>query len=206
MSTEVKHLSDAIMEPLTRAYRIGGFGLAFLLLGGLLTLTATFLPRSPLSYLLATTGFLLIAVPCYFFYVKEIRPIARAQRGVIQNREMIDAVQATALSMTELTLEMQALAFKYADQVTHALDIARPQIRAVPLIGRLADHPALTTSDRLSRVIVSTTKKIREVVTDVQAALVASDPSALRKYVDDVNSLRGEITLLLTSGSGVSSR
>jgi hypothetical protein len=47
-------------------------------------------------------------LPCYFFYVKEIRPISRVQETVGRNAEMIDAVQETAMSMTELTVELQS--------------------------------------------------------------------------------------------------
>jgi uncharacterized membrane protein YciS (DUF1049 family) len=108
MSIEVKSLSDAVMEPITKAYRVGGFGLAFLLLGALMMLAATFVSASTLSYSLVIAGFILVVLPCYFFYVKEIRPISRVQETVGRNAEMIDAVQETAMSMTELTLELQS--------------------------------------------------------------------------------------------------
>ena len=197
---QVKNLSDAIIEPITKAYRVGGFGLAFLLLGALMMLTATVMSKSAISYLLAFVGFVLVALPCYFFYVKEILPIARVQESVKQSREMIDTVQATALSMTELTLDLQALAFKHADQVTRALDLARPQIRALPVVGQLADHPALTNADRLSKAIVATTRSIKEIVADLQVALVRSDPGPLRKYLQEVEALKGRVIALLESG------
>lgn len=200
MAIPVKNLSDAIIEPITKAYRVGGFGLAFLLLGALMMLTATIMSKSAVSYLLTFVGFVLIALPCYFFYVKEIRPIARVQETVKQSREMIDTVQAAALSMTELTLDLQALAFKHADQVTRALDLARPQIRALPVVGHLADHPALTNADRLSKAIVATTHSIKEIVADLQVALLRSDPGPLRKYLKEVEALKGRVIVLLESG------
>jgi hypothetical protein len=53
---EVKKLSDAVMGPLIKAYQIGGFGLAFLPLGALMMLTATFVAGGNLSYSLAFVG------------------------------------------------------------------------------------------------------------------------------------------------------
>jgi ABC-type multidrug transport system fused ATPase/permease subunit len=200
VANDIKSLSDAVMEPITKAYRIGGFGLAFLLLGALLMLTATFVTASSLSYSLVFVGFILVVLPCYFFYVKEIRPISRAQRAVGQSTEMIDAVQETAISMTELALELQALAFKHADKVATALDAVRPQIRAIPVIGKVADHPMLTGADTLSKAIVSTTENVREVVTDIQTALVSSDPRGLRKYLRELDKLKVQVKNLLAGG------
>jgi hypothetical protein len=201
MSFPVKSLSDTIMEPITKAYRVGGFGLAFLLLGALLMLTATLIARGVLSYFLGGAGLVLILLPCYFFYQKEVRPISQAHKAVLENKDMIDAVQATALSMTELTLSLEALAFKHADQVVKALDVARPQIRALPLVGQLADQPALVRADRLSRVIVSTTVSVKEVVTDLRIALISSDPRPLRRHLKNVQDLQSRVTELLASNT-----
>jgi hypothetical protein len=200
MSVQVKSLSDAIMEPITKAYRLGGFGLAFLLLGALMMLAATFAATSRLSYFLAFAGLVLVVMPCYFFYVKEIRPISKVQETVGQSKEMIDAVQATAVSMTELTLELQALAFKHADQVATALEIARPQIRAIPVVGQVADHPMLASADDLAKAIVTVTQHTKEVVTDLQTALTSSDPNGLKKYLGDLEKLKSQVRGLLAKG------
>jgi hypothetical protein len=88
----VRLLSAAISEPIERAYRTGGFGLAFLFLGALFMLVAPFVPNSLLTLFLATVGFLLIVAVGSLFFFKELRPLARAERVTAQNKEMIDAV------------------------------------------------------------------------------------------------------------------
>lgn len=201
MSFPVKSLSDSIMEPITKAYRVGGFGLAFLLLGALLMLTATLIARGVLSYLLGGVGLVLILLPCYFFYQKEVRPVSLAHKAVMENKDMIDAIQETALSMTELTLILEALAFKHADQVVKALDVTRPQIRALPLVGQLADQPALVRADKLSRVIVSTTASVKEVVSELKIALTRSDPRPLRRHLKNLQDLQSRVTELLASNT-----
>ena len=196
----VQSLADAISEPITKAYRVGGFGLAFLLLGALMMLTATLKGSTGIaSYLLASAGLVLIVIPCYFFYVKEIRPISTVRQSVVENKEVIDLVQATALSMTDLTGDLQALAFKYANEVNQALGVVRSQIRPIPGIGQLADHPMLSTTHALSDGIVTTTLKIKEIVTDIREALVTSDPDLLRKYLAEVDTLKINVTRLLAS-------
>jgi hypothetical protein len=197
MSIEVKSLSDAVMEPITKAYRVGGFGLAFLLLGALMMLAATFVSASTISYSLVLAGFILVVLPCYFFYVKEIRPISRMQEAVGKNAEMIDAVQDTAMSMTELALQLQTLAFKHADAVASTIEVVRPQIRAIPVVGQIADHPMLVRTEGLSKTIVEITENIKEVVSDVQTALINSDPRGLKKYLRELERLHNQVTSLL---------
>jgi hypothetical protein len=99
---QTRLLSDALSRPLIGAYRAGGFGLAFLLLGAVLMLLSATLLEGVVTYLIAAAGFALIVVPCWFFWLKEMRPISVAQRRVRENTEMIDAVQAMAVSLTEL--------------------------------------------------------------------------------------------------------
>ncbi len=72
-------LYESLASPLTKAYRVGGFGLAFLLLGASLMLTAVIGRWGWPSYAAGIAGFVLVLIPAYFFYVKEVRPIGRAQ-------------------------------------------------------------------------------------------------------------------------------
>src|SRR5688500_7936957 len=91
---QARPLSDALSRPLIGAYRVGGFGLAFLLLGAILILLSATLFSGGLTYLIALTGFFLVVVPCYFFWLKEMRPLAVGHRRVQESAEIVDAVQA----------------------------------------------------------------------------------------------------------------
>jgi hypothetical protein len=199
MPDPITPLSDAIIRPITKAYRVGGFGLAFLLLGAIMILLGALISVGVFVYPLAFVGLLLIVIPCYFFYAKEIRPIATARKIAAQNGEMIDAVQATAIEVTNLTLVLQALAFKHAGQIVQALDVARPQIRAIPVIGDAVESRLFGKTDELARVIVSTTGTVQVVVENVQQALIQSDAKRLQKYLQDLKEIEGQVKSVLAS-------
>jgi hypothetical protein len=65
-------LAEALAAPLLGAYRAGGFGLAFLLLGASILTGAGFAGRGPVTYVLLGVGIVLVLIPCYFFYAKRI--------------------------------------------------------------------------------------------------------------------------------------
>jgi hypothetical protein len=199
MPDQIKPLSDAIIEPITKAYRVGGFGLAFLLLGAIMILLGVLISVRDFAYPLAFVGLLLIVIPCYFFYIKEIRPISAARKSTERNREMVDTVQAAAIELTALTLELQALAFKHAEQIVEVLHIARPQIKAIPVVGSSIDSRLLGKPDELARTIVSATGAVRGVVENIQEALIYSDASRLREYLRDVKRMETQVSAVLAS-------
>jgi hypothetical protein len=192
-------LSDAIIEPITRAYRVGGFGLAFLLLGTIMILLGVIISARDFAYPLAFVGLLLVVISCYFFYVKEIRPVSVARKSAVRNEEMIDTVQAVAIEVTNLTLVLQALAFKHAGQIVEGLEAARPQIKAIPLIGDTIDDRLLAKTDELARTIVTTTGTVQVVVANIQEALIYSDAKRLREYLQDVKRMEAQVSAVLAS-------
>lgn len=199
MPDQVKPLSDAIIEPITKAYRVGGFGLSFLLLGAIMILLGSLISVRDFTYPLAFAGLLLVVIPCYFFYIKEIRPISMARKSAAQNRDMIDAVQASAIEVTKLTLVLQALAFKHAEQIVEVLEVARPQIRRVPRVGASIDSRLLGRTDELAKSIVTATGAIQEVVLNIQEALTYSDAKRLRQYLRDMERMEARVKAVLAS-------
>jgi hypothetical protein len=199
MPEHVKALSDAIIEPITKAYRVGGFGLAFLLLGAVMLLTAALSPIGYLAYPLALVGFVLVAVPCYFFYVKEVQPLARAQKSLTQASELADTVQAAAMQATNLAYDLQALAFRYASQIMLVFEEVRPVMRRIPGISGLADLPVISNTDALAGLIVTGTKEIEQVVGNLEKALVNPDPKLLKTYIEDMKRIKTQLEALLAS-------
>ena len=199
--TPEKSLSDAIFDPVSKAYKVGGFGLAFLALGAFLMLFAAFLPTAgALRYVVVATGFVLIALTCVLFFIQDVRPLLSARRSIDQNRELIDAVQLAALQATEIASDLQSLAFKHASTVATTMQVLRPQLRQVPIIGRLADSEIVTKTDALSAAIVDYTGHAKQTISDLKEALVRSDPAALKKYVTDLAAVRTHVEHLLKTG------
>jgi hypothetical protein len=152
-----RQLSDALSEPLIKAYRIGGFGLAFLILGAIFLAASVATPRGPLSYLIALVGFLLILIPCYFFYVKEIRPIASAKKGVQQNAELVNSVQEAGVKMTLAAKDIQAIALRYAGEFAELMGTVRPQLSRIPPLRRLLERSHFETAERFTQQVVVAT-------------------------------------------------
>jgi hypothetical protein len=197
MEPGFKRLSDALSEPLTKAYQAGGFGLAFLVLGAIFLAASALAPRGVPSYLLAAVGFLLVVVPCYFFYVKEIRPIASAQKRVEENKELLDLIQDAALKMTNTARDLRALTYKHAEDVTQVLHVARPAMARIPVLGKVAESAEFERADWLASKIVSLADRSERVLDDVKEALVESDPSGLKSYLGELDNLGRELEELL---------
>jgi hypothetical protein len=198
--TPLKPLSQAIFEPVTKAYKAGGFGLAFLTLGAFLMLAAFFLPdRGRTAYAVVATGFILIALACVLFLVKDVLPLLRARRRIKESSDLIDAVQSMALQMTEVASDLQSLAFKHATTVATVMQEARPLLRKIPLplVGKFADSDIVVRADSLSTAIVDYTATAKKVISDVEDALVTSDATSLKQYANDLDRLRSGLAVLL---------
>lgn len=190
-------LYESLASPLTKAYRVGGFGLAFLLLGASLMLTAVIGRWGWPSYAAGIAGFVLVLIPAYFFYIKEIRPIGRAQRAVEQNKELIDAVDHTLQSMLMLCLSLQGLLLVHAEQVNAVLSTSRAQLRALPPpLGMLADRPVLKNANAFSQAVVAMATGLGSVLGEVKQALIDADPGRLRRYLADLDQLGIELKSL----------
>src|SRR5208282_6944833 len=112
-SADFKRFSDAISDPLIKAHRAGGFGLTVLTLGAILMLTAFFWNQpGPIRYIIVIVGAILTFFTLAYVYFKEFPRVRRGRASVVDNKEMIDAIQQSAIELTELASDLQALAFK----------------------------------------------------------------------------------------------
>ena len=127
INAPVKALSEALFDPVYKAYKLGGLGLAILVLGSILMLVAFFLPNKDIfSYLIVFTGLMLILLVSALFFLKELLALFRAQRSVEQNKELIDLVQRAALHSTRLAYELESLIFKHSSELSEFLQTVRP--------------------------------------------------------------------------------
>jgi hypothetical protein len=141
-------------------------------------------------------GLLLIAMPCCYFYLKELRPIAEGRRQVEKRRELIEAAQDTAVAMTRITQQLRTLAFKHAEEVAQMVQTVRPLARRVGLTG-IADSPVIARTDSLAREIVAVTGGITQVLEDVETGLKTSDPRVLRRYLNQLRDISTRMEGLL---------
>jgi hypothetical protein len=117
-----KRFSDAISNPLEKAYRAGGFGLVLLTLGAILMLTAFFWNGTTvIRYVVLLVGAFLIFFIVAYVYFKEFPRVQQARASVAENKDMIDAIQQSAIELTSIASVLQALAFKNANQIAEFL-------------------------------------------------------------------------------------
>jgi hypothetical protein len=183
----VTSLSDAIFGPIRKAYKVGGFALAFLGVGVLMML-AVFLSDTTdwRGKVLFAVGVLLVLATGVLFLLRDVVPLLRVQQRIAENREFIDAVQRTAIRLTTVLDSAQELAVENAERVTDAFEMLRPVVRALPVVGAIADSKAVVSTAERARQIVEIATKSRNVIADVREALIHSDPEPLRRYSDDL--------------------
>ncbi len=223
----VKKLSDSISTPIVRAYKAGGYGLTFLTVGSLFLLIAAIfnLDNWP-RYLLAGVGILLIFPVLILFYFKDIKKLSELNKNIKSNKDMIDTVQNTAIEMTELANNLQALAFKYANEVAEVMTsvykyvqvttevrdnvkdvIHNPLLAKVPGVAQLKKivdneqidivKDKMTIANDLSQSIVTTTKASKEIIADIKKALINSNPEPLKRYSIYIQKMNTDTTNLL---------
>lgn len=195
----VRSLADSLLGPISKAYRDGGFGLTFLLVGLILMLSVFLSQRSDgQAYVLFGLGLILVFASGVLFFYKDIAPLFRADRSIRSNRELIDAVQATAIQLTEVIYLGQSLAFKHAEAVASGFQALLPVLRGVPVLGQYANSPAVTEAQALAAQIVETSKVAKHIIEDVRDALIESDPRPLRDYLEDLKELSGQLETALS--------
>jgi hypothetical protein len=213
-SKAVTPLSSALEGGIARMYTLGGLGLTFVFVGALFLLASALIGRGPTSYTLAAVGLVLILAVLTLFYLREIRPIRDAQRAVTANADLVDTVQETALEMTGLARDLQALAFKYASEIG-SLVVAfqgwarergdHPLVKALPGADRwvetLVDNEYTMRAGDLSKAIVRTTESAEQVISDVETALANSDAKALKRYVARIQDLDASVKGVLAGPS-----
>nr|WP_281723017.1 hypothetical protein [Nitrosomonas nitrosa] len=195
--SDIQKLSEAIATPIEKVYRTGGFGLTLLIIGTIFMLTAYFGEKGIISHILLGIGALLVLIIVIFFYFNEMNKLVLAKQHIRENKELVDAVQQTAIEATELALNLQALAFKHADQMAQIIQTVRPLMKNLPVVGKYADSPNLVHAQDLSEAIVDTTQTLNEIVTDIQTALISSDASGLKKYLARLENYKGTVQEIL---------
>lgn len=200
-TTDVKPLSEAISDPILKAYKAGGYGLVFVFTGTLMLLVTLFVERGIFSFILAVLGTIMILAVLYLFYFQDIKKLKDLHTSMQQNQELIDTVQATAIQMTDLAYDLQALSFKYADEVAEIITLIRenihrvttlPMISDIPgieIVSKVADNTYIVRAEDLSKSIVTTTVTAKSVIEDIKTALVNSDPALLNKYLAQIQEL-----------------
>jgi hypothetical protein len=200
-----KKFSEALSQPLIKAYQQGGLALTFLVLGAMFLFASAFLDRSnPLVWVLALTGLIVVLIVVALFYFQAIRPIKNAQNAVSTNADTLDAVQRAAMQMTEVAYLVQAVAFKHGETIRQLIGIATVKVRQVPIIGPQIGTALEGTLDKYNSSVVELTEDAKSVIDGVRDALARADAHRLNIYVGQLAQVRDKLALALKATTDAS--
>jgi ABC-type multidrug transport system fused ATPase/permease subunit len=208
---DIKPLAEVIGVPILKAYQAGSVGLVLVCMGTLLLLAALFWGAGALRYILATVGTFMVLLVLVLFYLQDIRKLKQASESIESNRDLINAIQQTAIEMTDLAYDLQSLTFRYADEVNFLINTFRERLRSV----NSASHntPSMSGVDRIveftdnlyivqvenhSASIVSTTESTKVVIEDIRNALIELNPTLLKRYLAEIQELDTKTQALLS--------
>lgn len=206
---DMKPLSEALLEPLVNAHKVGIYGLAFGLVGTMLLVATLFLEERILRYLIGALGASIILMALGLFYFQTTKKLIDVNRSIQKKQELINTVQETAIQMTDLAYTIQALAFKNANELATAITQVRNSIKDVTVlpvlskipgveqINKIADNRYVVKAEDLSKSIVATTVTAKVVIEDVKTALIQSDLVQLKKYFAQLKKIDVEAKGLL---------
>jgi len=198
MSEDISTWYDSVYDPIIKSYRYGGLALAFFATGVVLMLTA-FASGSEgaIKNLLFGVGVMLISSVWVYFLLQHVRPLLQAKEKVEANKKLISSAQGTGDELAALAEVLQELAFRHASCVSHFLQEVRPQIRALPIVGVMADSEALVNAENLSLSIAHTGVRAKDVLRDVRSALTGVDHEALDTYRRELAEIRRKLEELI---------
>lgn len=209
--SDVKPLAETIGAPILKAYKAGGVGLALVFTGTFLLLAALFLSAGALRSILATVGTCMVLCVLVLFYLQDIRKLKQASESIESNRDLVNAIQQTAIEMTDLAYNLQALAFKHADEVNFLINTFRERLRSnnsvshntssTPGVNRLVeftDNLYIVQVENHSDSVVSTTETAKVVIEDIRNALIESNPTLLKRYLAEMQELDTKTQALLS--------
>jgi hypothetical protein len=164
-----------------KLYKTGGFALAFGF-AGIISMILANIPGLALPTELFVVGAIL-TISCFLFFVySHFQGTKRALADINDNKPLIDAVQNVSLEIIELTSVIQAYIFKNLSKIHNTLEVACPIIEGLPIVGKKAQEWGLNDAAKISEIIVDTTEKTKDLVTDVREALKKSDLKKLKQY------------------------
>ena len=129
--------------------------------------------------------------------------------GIAGNEKLLNSIQDTAIQMTELSSQLQSLAFKHADKIGIVVNQIRNTLKLVadiPLVGNteigkkvagIADHEKIKDAEQLSHDIIEYTEAAKEVIEDIKIALTQLDPEPIKEYSKKIESIDQKLKQIL---------
>lgn len=208
--TPIKPLSAALSLPINRAYQASRFGLLLIFAGTVLLLAAIFIGHGLTRHICAIIGAAMVFFVLGSFYFQDFKKLKQAIDRIDRNTELVDAIQQTAIELTELAAHLQTLAARHANDAAVVIAQLRErlsQMQSRPLLSKIpgiekiaaiAENKYMVRAGDVSTSIVKSTESARDIIQAIKNALIECDPNRLAKYLADLRELDKKTKILLS--------
>ena len=117
-------------------------------------------------------------------------------RMIQEHKAMIDAMQETALELTNSIASLHTLTVKYAGIANSILDNLLPIVKNLPIVPKNVTA-MLTNLESVTQKIIDNKDSTARTITDVQAGLRAGDVNRIRGHAGELQKVTRTITSIL---------
>jgi len=203
-SADVK-LSEKIIGSVIRAWEVGGWALAILVIGAATVLMAFWLAlwgRDALAFSFLAGGALMIGFVGYKFYVEAILPAKRASERLEQNAELMDSVQEAAIALTDIISQLNDYALLNADRIVSTIDGLKDKINQFPGGNLITNSSYFAKGDNLAKGIRSVAATSRNAVQEIRDSVTKADVARISAHLENLKGVKQTIeTELLNARS-----
>lgn len=192
---QIVPISGALSKPMERLFKVGGFALAFGFAGLFLMVFAN-VSDGQLRIPIFIVGCLL-TLSCLAFFVYTNLKAKNATRSLKEDLPLLDALQSTAYQVAEVASVTQSFAFKHLAKIQRAVEVVAPMVESLPVVGPAAKKAGLTSSAKVSSVIVAATETTKETVLHLQEAIRKGDLREIQKYGKQLDQALSELKYAL---------
>jgi len=115
---------------------------------------------------------------------------------ISEHKEMIDAIQETALELTTAIGTLNKITVKYAGIANDILDVLLPIIEKIPLIPDKLEA-LLIQLEKWTQKIIDNNEKTTKTITDVHSGLKSGDVSKIKAHSSDLRKVTRSLTAIL---------
>jgi hypothetical protein len=190
--------STKLLEAVGTLFKLGGFALVYISVGLVLMLIGH-LYASPVSAWIFAVGAVINMSYLGLFLFLQLRGPLQTSRVLKENRQLMDTLQETAISLTDVIGKIQTL------MLIHSENISRILQQIAPVLGRIPGLNAIDFSavENTNKLIVDTTERTKEIVDDIQDALIRADVQAFKRYAGELERATTTLKEALRAGGPV---
>ncbi|MBX9647949.1 MAG: hypothetical protein K2X57_12940 [Xanthobacteraceae bacterium] len=127
------------------------------------------------------------------FYLDAIAPTREARETAENNKALLDAIQSSALQLSNIIREVNDYALFHANDIVAAINSIRTSLKPIPIANKLLDLEQFQKADKFARSVKSYVDKSRTVIAEVEQAISKFDPEMLQRRLKELAGVQSYI-------------